>query len=359
LDSIASSNLPLVAPESSIRDTILVIDRWAKGIAIVVDERQRLLATVTDGDIRRAILADVDLDEPVIRLKQPKSSVQGSGPVTARIGASEAEILALMQVHGVRQVPLLDEHGRVCELTVMHDLVSERELPVTGVIMAGGFGRRLMPLTESVPKPMLPINGRPLLEHMLDKLHKAGIRSVNVTTHYLSESIIEHFSDGSRFGMHLNYFQEAQPLGTAGGLAKMNSGTEPLLVLNGDVLTDVNVRAMLDFHRDHKSNLTVGVRQYEVEVPFGVVETNGSARITAISEKPVLHHFINAGIYLVDPTVCRLVPENRHFDMPDLIRAVIDSGGTAISFPVREYWIDIGQLEQYQRAEADVMKGIV
>jgi dTDP-glucose pyrophosphorylase len=335
------------------------IDWSGKGVALVVDEQQRLLATVTDGDIRRAILAGLDLNDPVMRLKQTQSNMPVAAPITTRIGTSESEILALMHLHAVRQVPLLDEEGRVCKLTVMDDIVRESELPVTGVIMAGGFGSRLMPLTETVPKPMLPINGRPLLEHMLDKLHKAGIRSVNVTTHYLSESIIEHFSDGSKFGIHLNYFQEAEPLGTAGGLAKMNCGAEPLLVLNGDVLTDVNVRAMLSFHRENSSNLTVGVRQYEVEVPFGLVETNGSGKVTAIKEKPVLRHFINAGIYLVDPAVCRLVPENRRFDMPDLIAAVIDSGGTVISFPVREYWIDIGQLEQYRKAEADVAKGIV
>lgn len=354
-----SPSLPLVGIHASIRDTMSTIDRFGKGVTLVVDEQQRLLATVTDGDIRRAILAGFDLNDPVMRLKQPQSNEQGTSPVTASIGTSESEILALMHLHVVRQVPLLDEQGRVCKLMVMEDLVRESNLPVIGVIMAGGYGRRLMPLTETVPKPMLPINGRPLLEHMLDKLHKAGIRSVNVTTHYLSDSIVEYFSDGSKFGMHLNYFQEAEPLGTAGGLAKMNCGTEPLLVLNGDVLTDVNVRAMLSFHRENNSDLTVGVRQYEVEVPFGLVETNDSAKVTAIKEKPVLRHFINAGIYLVDPGVCRLIPENRHFDMPDLIGAVIDSGGTVISFPVREYWIDIGQLEQYRKAEADVSKGII
>ncbi len=333
-----------------------IIDRFAKGIALVVDEEQRLVATITDGDIRRAILAGTDLSQPVMRLKAEKTDAQ---PVTAPLGTSESEILVLMQEHVVRQIPLLDEDGSVCDLAVMDDLLKEVDLPVTGVIMAGGYGKRMLPLTENLPKPMLPVNGRPLLEHMLDKLSKVGIRSVNVTTHYLSERIVEHFNDGSQFGVHLNYFQEAEPLGTAGALAKMGAGTEPLLVINGDILTDVDIRAMLHFHREHHSDLTVGVRQYDIEVPFGVVETNGSAKVTAITEKPVLRHFINAGIYLVDPAVCRLVPQNRHFDMPDLIRGVIGSGGTVISFPVREYWLDIGQIEQYQKAAADVAEGIV
>jgi dTDP-glucose pyrophosphorylase/CBS domain-containing protein len=357
-DPIASSSLPLVATQTSIRGTMAVIDQHGKGIALVVDEQQRLLTTITDGDIRRAILAGLDLDQPVMRLKQGRQNVPAGPPITAPLGTSETEILALMQAHVIRQVPILDEDGCVCGLAVVDDLLEEIELPVTGVIMAGGYGKRLLPLTETVPKPMLPVNGRPLLEHMLDKLQRAGIRSVNVATHYLSASIVNHFHDGSEFGVRLNYFPEAEPLGTAGALAKMSSGTDPLLVINGDILTGVDIRAMLHFHREHNAQLTVGVRQYDIEVPFGVVETDG-VNVTRIAEKPVLRHFINAGIYFVNPAMCRLVPENRYFDMPDLIEAVIASGSTVISFPVREYWLDVGQLEQYQKAEADVAKGIV
>jgi len=348
-------NVPLVGRGASIRETMSVIDQHAKGIALVVDDQQHLLATITDGDIRRAILAGTDLDQPATQLK-PEDAAQ---PITAPRGTSESEILALMQQHVVRQIPLLDEDGGVCDLAVMDDILKEADLPVTGVIMAGGYGKRLLPLTENLPKPMLPVNGRPLLEHMLQKLQKAGIRSVNVTTHHLSERIREHFNDGSQFGVRLNYLEEAEPLGTAGALGKMSSATEPLLVLNGDVLTDVDVRAMLHFHREHRAELTIGVRQYDIEVPFGVVETNGNAKVNAITEKPVLRHFINAGVYLVDPAMCRLVPKDRYFDMPDLIKAAIASGATVISFPIREYWLDIGQVEQYRRAQADVANGMV
>lgn len=355
MQPIASPNLPLVSPQTSIRDTIVVIDRYAKGIAVVVDEERHLLATVTDGDIRRAILAGIDLGQPIMQLKQR----QLHAPVTALVGTPESEILAILQTRTIRHLPLLDEAGRVSGLAVVEDILRQNELPVTGVIMAGGYGKRLMPLTQAVPKPMLPLNGRPLLEHTLERLRQAGIRSVNVATHYLSDSIVNHFHDGSGFGVQLNYFQEEEPLGTAGALARMSSGTEPLLVMNGDVLTDVDVRSMLQFHREHRSDLTIGVRQYEIEVPFGVVETNGNATVTGITEKPILRHFINAGIYLVHPDVCRLVPPNRYFDMPDLIRAVIESSGTVISFPIREYWLDIGHLEQYQKATADLESGVV
>jgi dTDP-glucose pyrophosphorylase/CBS domain-containing protein len=348
------SDLPIVKEQASIRSTMEVIDRFAKGIAIVVDGEGRLVATVTDGDIRRAILAGANLDHPVSRLQKTAQA----GPVVARIETSEGELLTLMEQNSVRQVPLLDESSRVRGLAVLHEILRQHELPVTGVIMAGGYGKRLMPLTESVPKPMLPVNGRPLLEHTLAKLRQSGIRNVNVATHHLSQNIVDHFKDGSEFGVQLRYFEETEPLGTAGGLASMASGTDPLLVINGDVLTSVDVRAMLDFHRDHHASLTVGVRQYDIEVPFGVVETDG-VQVTGIQEKPVLRHFINAGIYLLDRDVCRLVPDGQRFDMPDLIAAVIESGGTVISFPVREYWIDIGRIEQYNKAGLDVAAGIV
>lgn len=348
------ATIPLVTPDDSIRSTMQVIDRFAKGIAVIVDADGHLLATVTDGDIRRAILAGVNLDDRVTELQKS----QRSKPILATVGTPESQLLALMERESVRQVPLVDDDGRVCGLAVQHELLKENELAVTGVIMAGGYGKRLMPLTENVPKPMLPVNGRPLMEHTLTKLRQSGIRSVNVATHHLSASIVQHFKDGSDFGLELQYFEESEPLGTAGGLAKMAGGTDPLLVINGDVLTSVDVRAMLDFHHEHHASLTVGVRQYDIEVPFGVVETSG-VHVHGIQEKPVLRHFINAGIYMVDRKLCRMVPEGRRFDMTDLIVAVLDSGDNVISFPIREYWIDIGRIEQYRKAELDLSAGII
>ncbi len=358
LEPNASPNLPLVSLQTTIRETMAVIDQCGRGIAVVVDEQRHLLATVTDGDIRRAILAGLDLNSPVMRLKQGEANLPTSNPVTAPEGTPDADILGLMQLHVIRQVPLLDPEGRVCQLAVMDDLLKETTLGVTGVIMAGGYGKRLMPLTESVPKPMLPVNGRPLLEHMLDKLRQAGIRSVNLATHHLSDTIFEHFKDGSGFGVNLNYIYESEPRGTAGALSRLPASTEPFLVMNGDILTSVDVRAMLNFHRDHKADLSVGVRQYDIEVPFGVVQTNG-VNVRAITEKPVIRHFINAGIYMVNPSVCRLVPDDRRFDMTDLISALLESAGNVVCFPIREYWLDIGQIEQYQKAKQDVAEGVV
>ncbi len=345
--------------DCSLRNAMSVIDNHGKGIAVVVDDEQRLLATVTDGDLRRAILAGIDLDLSVVRLRQKQCTTHAHLPVVAaRIGTPDTELIALMKERSVRQVPLLDGEHRVRGLAVLDDLLNVFELPVTGVIMAGGFGNRLRPLTESVPKPMLLINGRPLLEHTLGKLREAGVQSVHITTHYLSENIIRHFKDGSAFGINLSYVQEPKPLGTAAALARVSTGSDPLLVINGDILTNVNVRAMLEFHREHEACMTIGVRQFDIEMPFGVVENDG-IKVIGIVEKPVLRHLINAGIYILDPAVCGLIPPHQHFDMPDLITAAIKEGGTVVNFLVREYWLDINRIEHYQKAGTDAAEGIV
>ena len=347
-----------VSVTHTLRECIAAIDKIGKGIVLVVDDDQRLLGTVTDGDIRRAILAGTDLDLPVQQLLEGRASTPYPRPITAPVGTPDAELLRLMNEHTIRQVPLLDEHGRVVDMALLSDLVKEYELPLTAVVMAGGYGTRLRPLTEELPKPMLPVGDRPLLELIIEQLRQAGVRRLNLTTHYKAELIAQHFGDGRDFGVAIRYVKEDQPLGTAGALGLLSASDEPLLVINGDILTRVDFRAMLDYHREQQADMTVAVRQYEFHVPYGVVETDGVA-ITGISEKPVVRHFINAGIYLLNSEVCRFIPNGQPYDMPDLISRLLAEGHRVVSFPVREYWLDIGQVEDYQKALADIENGEV
>jgi len=222
--------------------------------------------------------------------------------------------------------------------------------------MAGGYGRRLLPLTESTPKPMLPIGDQPLMELMIGQLRDAGIRRVNVTTHFEPEKIRDHFGDGARFGVDMNYVSEERPLGTAGALRLIEPGGEPMLIINGDILTKVDIRAMLDFHNDHKADLTVGVREYDFQVPYGVVET-AETRVVRVNEKPVYRFFVNAGIYLLQPALEEFIPSSERFDMTDLIEQLVAAGRTVVSFPIMEYWLDIGRLADYERAQQDVKSG--
>ena len=345
-----------VSCDHTIQGCIVALNETAKGILLVVDDDQRLLGTITDGDIRRAILARVNFESPVSELVARKADSPYPKPVTAPVGTERAVLLQLMQQHSVRHVPLLDGAGRVVDLVTLDELLPDQVIPVQAVIMAGGFGRRLRPFTEETPKPMLSVGGRPLMERIIEQLREVGIQQINIATHYKPEKIVAHFGDGSNFGVKLNYVNEDRPLGTAGALGLMEKPDRPLLVINGDILTQMNFRAMLAYHQEHKADLTVAVRKYDLKVPYGVVETDG-VFVRDLDEKPSLSFFVNAGIYLLEPSVYHYVPNGQHCDMTDLIQRLLEAKRPVASFPIVEYWLDIGQPADYDQAQEDIQNG--
>jgi NDP-sugar pyrophosphorylase family protein len=280
-------------------------------------------------------------------------------PVIAEMGCAPADALRLMD-HSrdfiLNHLPLVDSSGRVVDLLLRSDLVSEERLGLSAVIMAGGLGTRLLPLTEYVPKPMLPLGDRPLMELTIERLRDAGIRTVNVTTHHLSEKISDHFGDGKAFGVEINYVEEDQPLGTAGGLRLVNGHGNPFLVINGDILTSVNFRSLVDYHRELGADATVGVRKYDLQIPYGVVDSEGP-RVLGIREKPHMSFLANAGIYLLEPSVYHHIPDGKRFDMTDLVQRLIEKGRHVVTFPITEYWLDIGQHLDYAKAQEDLRDG--
>ena len=277
-------------------------------------------------------------------------------PITARDNAPHSELAALVRKTGICHVPLLNAEGQVSRLVTIEDLLQEDEIALQAVVMAGGKGARLLPLTMETPKPMLHVGDQPLMERIIRQLSDTGIREVSVTTHHLAEKITAHFGDGSQFGVNLNYVAEEELLGTAGGLSLMQPPDNTLLVINGDIVTDVDFRAMLAFHREHNATLTLGVRQYDVQIPYGVVESDG-ARVQRVTEKPLHRYFVNAGIYLLEPQAHALIPKGRRFDMTDLIAILLNQQLPVVSFPIWEYWRDIGQREDYLGAQADMKDG--
>ena len=347
-----------VGPDSSIHQALAQMDVSRIGIVLVVGQDGQLLGTITDGDVRRAILANISFDEPVDQLLASKTGPTFSHPITAPVDADRATILRTLQEHNILHLPLVDLSQRVVAVATLDEFVPAHSLPVQAVIMAGGAGSRMLPLTEALPKPMLPVGDRPLLEVIIEQLRAAGIKRVNLATHYKAEIITQHFGDGRDFGLEIGYVEEVHPLGTAGALSQVDTSEDPILVINGDILTGVDHRAMLEFHREHQASLTVAVRRYEFRIPYGVVDIDGFM-IKGLSEKPVVNHFINAGIYLLNPNICRYVPADRPYDMPELIEQLIADGQRVVSFPVREYWLDIGQVEDYQKALADLENGEV
>lgn len=335
------------------------INENQRGIVLVVDEEGCLLDTATDGDLRRAVLERVDLDTPLATLAERRVGTTHPKPITVLEGTPEHEIVALMSRLKLRHIPVVDAQGHVKDLIIAGETASDGplDLPVSALIMAGGLGTRLRPLTDTVPKPLLPVGNRPIMEDTIRQLAAAGVRRVFVATHYKAEAIEDYFGSGTRLGVEMSYIKEEQPLGTAGALRLLEQPTEPLLVVNGDVLTRVNYRAMLTFHRENQADMTVGVGQYEFRVPYGVVETSG-VEVERLTEKPRMRYFVNAGVYLLEPGVLAHVPEGRRFDMTDLIQALLEAKRRVVSFPITEYWLDVGHHGDYQQANADLREGV-
>jgi len=346
-----------VRPSAPMREALAVIEANGEGVALAIDDDGRLAGIVTDGDIRRAILENRDVTTATVSdFLGHKPGRVWSKPLTAPADLAETDLVRLMEVRLVRHMPMVDGDGRVVGLALLEDLTKPLDTPLHAVVMAGGFGSRMRPLTEDIPKPLLEVGHKPVIEHIVDQLRHAGVRNVSVTTHFHAEKIREHLGDGREFGIDVRYTHEETPLGTAGALAALRGGREPLLVINGDILTAVDFRAMHNFHREQHADITVGVRRYEMKVPFGVFEVEDAA-VRKLVEKPTYSLFINAGIYLLEPAMLDLIPTDRRFDMTDLIQRQIDDGGTVASFPIHEYWIDIGQLQDYMRAQADAAAG--
>jgi dTDP-glucose pyrophosphorylase len=338
----------LIQPSATVQDAMAVIDAGGRGIALLVNERRQFIRTITDGDLRRAILAGHAVNTPL----NAALAIEGARSTTAPVNTPRDEQLSIMLRAQVRHLPLLNPDGTVADLSVAEH-VPDDQLPLQAVIMAGGFGTRLRPLTDDTPKPMLQVGGRPLMERTIEGLQRAGISRINVTTHYMPEKIIQHFGGGQKFGVELNYVSEEQPLGPAGALRLINEVDEPLLVMNGDILTNIDYRSLLRFHREHQAKLTVALRQYEMQVPYGVVEAK-DGMVSELREKPRITFLVNAGIYLLEPSVLQYIPEEGRYDMTDLINRLLKQGETVVGFPVMEYWLDIGRLDDFQKAQEDV-----
>ena len=341
------------SPDDTVLEVMQRINETAQGISLVLDSEGRLVDTVTDGDLRRAVLAGIDLQRAISELRS-----EPHRPFTLPASTSQAELARMLREKKLRHIPLVDESERVVDMVQLDDFVSDQptRLGLSAVVMAGGYGARLRPLTNETPKPMLPLGDKPVVEHTIDGLRKCGIQQVYMATHYKAEAFSNYFGDGRAFGVEINYIHEEKPLGTAGVLAAIPQGEDPLLVINGDIVTDVSYEAMLQFHQDSGAEMTVGVRQYEFSVPYGVMEMEGT-NILGVKEKPNHRFFVNAGIYLLERSAAQHVPSGNNFDMPQLIERLISLEKRVIGFPISEYWLDIGRMSDYEKARSDAQAG--
>jgi dTDP-glucose pyrophosphorylase/predicted transcriptional regulator len=333
----------LVSPETSFRDALRTIDAGGVQIALVVDEAGRLVGTVTDGDVRRGLLRGQTLDEPVL-------NIANRLPTVARESDDTGTILAMMKLKHLRQIPVVDDDGVVLRLILLDDLIQDRIRDNWVLLMAGGLGTRLGALTKDRPKPLLQVGGKPILETILEEFIQQGFHRFYFSVNYMAEMVIDHFGDGGKWGVEIHYLRETEQLGTAGALRLLPEPLkEPLIVMNGDLLTKAKFNDMLDFHVEHQAYATMAVREYTFQVPYGVVQLR-KHQLLGIEEKPTHEFFVSAGIYVLSPAAVANLPAGNVLNMPTLFDSYIERGLTVSAYPVREYWLDIGRLGDFERA---------
>jgi len=331
----------------NIQKAITVLNDSALRIVIVVDDNDILIGTVTDGDIRRAIINNLPMDAEII-------NIMYTDPIVANINDNKEKILSKMKKYDILQIPIVDNGRKLVGLEVIHHLINNNRYDNPVFLLAGGFGKRLRPLTDNVPKPLLKVGSKPILENILDQFIAAGFSKFYISTHYKAEMLREYFGDGSKWDVTINYIHEDNPLGTAGslGLLPKNLPDLPILIMNGDILTKINFDELLSFHLEGGSDATMCVREYDFQVPYGVIETDGK-HVTSINEKPVHRFFVNAGIYVLNPRILNMIDGVTYLDMTQLLEKEIELEGKVSMFPIHEYWLDIGQVEQFEQAVRD------
>lgn len=328
-------------PESAtVKDAIICLNQSGLQIALVVTEDNTLVGTLTDGDIRKGMLRGIGFESPV-------STVVNRSPVVVSPEIDRTTALQLMTTNAFNSIPVVDKQRHVVGLHLLNELIAPAKRPNIMVIMAGGKGTRLRPHTENCPKPLLPINGKPMLEHIIERAKADGFRCFVLAVHYLGHMIKDYFGDGSEWGVEIDYLDEGLPLGTAGALSLLNAPNEPFVVTNGDVLTDIDYGELLAYHCRHDDvAATMAVRLHEWELPFGVVSING-IDITGFQEKPVTRCHINAGVYVLDPCALELLIDSQECDMPTLFSRLQSATKRTIVYPIHELWMDVGRVEDY------------
>ncbi len=337
-------------PEATLRDAVQFLDQCAHKIALVVNHERKLLGTVTDGDCRRALL------KKNASFEVPVTEVMNTSPRTLSGSPTREKVYRKLIDERISQIPIVDEEGRIKDLATRDHLLLGNEISNPVLIMAGGAGKRLYPLTRETPKPMLTLGGQPLLGILVNSLIAQGFRKFYFSVNYHSQVIKNYFGDGSQLNADISYIEEDKPLGTAGALSLIKEiPKEPFFVINGDILTGMKFKEMLHFHQEHGAHATMAVSDYQVQVPYGVIELEGHS-IAEIVEKPITKHFVNAGIYLLDPELLKLVPSDQSFNMTELFIQAKKLNKKTLVFPIHEYWRDIGRKEDYDDANLDIEK---
>lgn len=333
----------ILPANATIQQAIRNLDQVAIKIVLVVNDAGELEGTISDGDIRRGLLKGVDINGPI-------TSVIHRNAMVAPPEMGRDMIMQLMAANKIQQIPVVNEHRHVVGLHLWDEITTPPMISNLMIIMAGGMGTRLRPHTENCPKPLLPVAGKPMLEHIIERAKLEGFSHFALAIHYLGHMIEDHFGDGERLGVRIDYLREQSPLGTAGALGLLSPRPDvPFVVTNGDVITDIRYGELLDFHIRHDAAATMAVRVHEWQHPFGVVQTRG-IEIVGFEEKPVARSHINAGVYVLDPDALSALSINAHCDMPTLFERLQAKAKRTVAYPMHEPWLDVGRPDDLNSA---------
>ena len=337
--------------DAKVIDAVQALEASDKKTIVILDQENRICGTITDGDIRRCLLAGGSLSSDI-------SLAWNETPLIANDAASAGELMRVVRNARVRCLPVVDADGRFVKLIDSYEIFSDISEGAIGevfdfaVIMAGGEGVRLRPYTEHLPKPMVPIGGMPIIERQINRLKAANIKRVYLSVNYLSGVIEDYFRDGSDFGVEISYLHETEKLGTGGSLSLLpDVSNKPILVMNGDVLSNIDYHAIGQFHHRHQPKISVAAVNHEITIPFGVIEADGPF-VTGFAEKPVKLYFCNAGIYVLSPELLGESLPEAPFNMTDIVEKYLRSPKQVAVFPIHEYWSDIGTPDDLERARA-------
>lgn len=332
---------------SSIKEALKVIEIEGQRIATILNEDKTLYGIITDSDIRRAIVNGANLESSIKNIIIQK-------PIVAYENSKKDDIIKLALKHTVYEIPILNSQNQVVKIESISKLLSKKTKTNEIILMVGGLGTRLRPLTDTIPKPMLKVGAKPILQIIIERFVKQGFCNFTLCTGYKSEVIESFFKDGSKFGANIKYVKESKRLGTAGALGLINESLkEPFIVMNGDILTEISFDSFLEFHIKKQAIATMGVREFEYQVPYGVVETKDGF-ITQITEKPLERYLVSAGVYVLNPEILQQILKNTYLDMPNLFLNLLKQGQKTSYFPINDYWIDIGRHEEYERANDEM-----
>lgn len=340
-------NNHIILQSESVRLALTKLDKLASdAILFVVDEDGKLLGSLTDGDLRRGFIKDLGFEDSILDYIQ-------KSPISISKDNYTLKQLEDYKKNNFKIIPILNEDGVIID--ILNFRIQQTIIPADVVLMAGGEGKRLRPLTENIPKPLLKVGDKPIIEHNIDRLINVGVKNINLSINYLGEKIRDHFGDGSAKNAKIKYVCEDRPLGTVGSILLVeNFFYDDIIVMNSDLLTNIDFADFFNVYKESNADMAVAATSYHVDVPYAVLEVGEENRVSSLKEKPRYTYYSNAGIYIIKRAILEMIPIDEFYDITDLMKKILINGKKLVTYPITGYWLDIGKHEDFKKAQEDI-----